>query len=434
MIKSVAIIGTQWGDEGKGKIVDFITKKYNITHVVRYSGGNNAGHTIIVGDKKIVCHLLPSGIINPGTICIIGNGVVIDPEVLIKEIQKIEMLNIKITSDKLKISENAHIIMPYHKQIELKSEESKGRNKIGTTGRGIGPTYADKINRIGIRIGDLINKEIFSNKLKKNLEFYNKLLISIYNGDPINYEKVLEEYINYAEIIRPFVENVNHYFFKLLNSNSDYIIIFEGAQGTLLDIDYGTYPYVTSSNSTLGGIFTGSGFGNIQFNKIIGIAKAYSTRVGNGPFPTELKDDIGKYLQNKGKEFGSTTGRPRRCGWLDIPILKYSVNINNINSIVLTKLDVLSGIKKLKICTKYELDGKEFDYFINNQTFLDNCRPVLEEIGGWEEDITNIKEFEKLPDNCKKYIRKIEEMTKVPVDIISTGPDRNQTIIRNEIL
>ncbi len=434
MIKSIAIIGTQWGDEGKGKIVDFITKRYHATHIIRYSGGNNAGHTIIIGDKKIVCHLIPSGIMNPNTVCIIGNGIVIDPKILIEEINNLKSLNITISNENLKISENAHIILPYHKKLDSGSEKLKGKEKIGTTQRGIGPAYADKINRMGIRAIDLINENIFSMKLKKNIDFYNKILPYIYKENEIDYKSTLEQYLDYAKIIKPFIENISLYLFDLLNSNKDLVIIFEGAQGTLLDIDYGTYPYVTSSNPTIGGIFTGSGIGLLDIDKIVGIVKAYTTRVGRGPFPTELLDDIGTYLQEKGKEFGATTGRRRRCGWLDIPIIRYAIKINNINSIVLTKLDVLTGIDKIKICTKYKINGKIYQYFVNNFEALQNCTPIYEELNGWNEDITNATSYKDLPTNCKKYIEKIEELIQVPIDIISVGPDRDQTIIKKELI
>jgi len=434
MIKSIAIIGTQWGDEGKGKIVDYLTERYNISHVIRYSGGNNAGHTIIIGKNKIICHLIPSGIVNPNTVCIIGNGVVLDPVILIDEIKDLEKLNISISNKNLKISENAHVIMPYHKKIDLCSEKSKGKDKIGTTGRGIGPTYADKINRIGIRVSDLMNEELFKTKLKKNTEYYNNILISIYNESPIDFSQAFNEYKRYIDVIKPLVENISYYLFNLINSDLDSVILFEGAQGTLLDIDYGTYPYVTSSNSTIGGIYTGAGIGAIKFNQIIGITKAYTTRVGQGPFPTELTDEICDYLRNIGKEFGATTGRPRRCGWFDIPILRYSININNISSIALTKLDVLTGLKKIKICVGYEYNGKKYDYFITNQSILSKISPIYKELNGWDDDITNITEYNALPNNCRKYIETIEDLIKVPIDIISLGPERSQTIIKKNIL
>ena len=320
----------------------------------------------------------------------------------------------------------------YHKHLDKCSEKLKGKNKIGTTGRGVGPAYSDKVNRIGIRVIDLVDKQIFKEKLKKNIDYYNKILSKIYNDSPINYNEVLDNYLSYAQVLKPYVDNVSFYLFDLIDSKTDFTLVFEGAQGTLLDIDYGTYPYVTSSNPTLGGIYSGSGIGNINIDKIIGIVKSYTTRVGEGPFPTELNDDVGLYLREVGKEFGATTGRSRRCGWLDIPILKYAVNINRINSLVLTKIDVLTGLQKILICTGYKKESKVFNYFVNNQTLLQQLTPIYEEFEGWNEDITEIKDFNSLPENCKKYIKKIEDLVKVPIDIISTGPDRYQTIQKNE--
>ncbi|MBD3230379.1 MAG: adenylosuccinate synthase [Candidatus Lokiarchaeota archaeon] len=434
-MKSMAVVGMQWGDEGKGKIVDYIADLFegDNVHVIRYAGGNNAGHTIVVNDEETVCHLLPSGIINKETICIIGNGVVLDPKVLLEEIDNIKEMGIDIDEKKLRISENTNVIMPYNRKIDRGSEESKGSKKIGTTGRGIGPTYADKMNRIGIRMNDLIDDDIFKDKLKANINYYNKILPLLYDIKPVDYNSVLNDYKKYSKRLRSYVSNVSFYFFDLIDRNENATIIFEGAQGTLLDIDYGTYPYVTSSNPTVGGIYTGSGLGYIKLNKILGIAKSYTTRVGKGPFPTELEEDVGEHLKKVGNEFGSTTGRPRRCGWLDIPILRYAIKINGINSIALTKLDVLTGLNPIKICVKYKSNGKTYDYFITNERELKKCTPIYNEMQGWEEDITSTIDYEDLPKNCKKYVEKIEELVKIPIDIISVGPNRSETIIRNKI-
>ncbi len=424
-MSNIAILGTQWGDEGKGKIVDILSEKADI--VVRFQGGNNAGHTLVINNKKTILHLIPSGIFNENATCVIGNGVVIDPKILIKEIDTLKESGVNLNSKRLKISSNAHVIMPYHISLDLLREIKK----IGTTGRGIGPAYEDKISRKGIRISDLLDENILRDRINEVLPEKN-LLIEYYNGKKLDAEKIFEEYLKYGEYLEPFVDDTHRLLINAKNSGKK--ILFEGAQGILLDIDHGTYPYVTSSNTVSGNIFSGSAVGYKTINKIIGIAKAYTTRVGSGPFPTELFDSTGDKIREQGGEFGSTTGRPRRCGWLDAVALKYSVNLNDIDSIALTKLDVLNGIDEIKICTSYQVEDKIFDYFHNNCYFLEKVKPVYKSFKGWGViDKNKIKNYDDLPQTAKDYIKAIEDIIEINITIVSIGPDRDETMILDEI-
>ena len=403
---NIAVIGMEWGDEGKGKIIDFLAEKADV--VARFNGGNNAGHTIEVGDVKIVAHLIPSGVMYKNKLNVVGNGLVIDPKVLIDEMQNLEKNNIKVSPENLAISENAHIILPYH--IE---EDKRAGGAIGTTARGIGPAYTDKAARRGLKVYEFVDETIFQKRFGSE-EFY-------------------QTYKDYAESIKPFVRDTSTIMNEALNKNQK--VLFEGAQATLLDIDHGTYPFVTSSNATAGGVCTGLGIPPKKVQSVLGVCKAYKTRVGMGPFPTEITGPIGEKIQKVGKEFGATTGRQRRVGWFDALIGRYAAMINGADSIALMKLDVLTTIDKLKLCVAYKYKGNIIKNFTTNIKVLENCQPVYEEMDGWWDDITKIKNYEQLPNNAKKYIRRIEELLKVPVSIISVGPKREQTIIaRQEFL
>ena len=419
------VVGTQWGDEGKGKVTDMLASTADV--VVRFGGGNNAGHTVIVDDEKFELHIIPSGILYPEKTCVIGNGVVIDPVVLVEEMEGLEKRGISL--DNLYISETAHVIMPYHRFLDGLEEKRKGDDKLGTTGKGIGPTYTDKVSRKGIRVIDLLDEDRFRKKLEKNLEYKNILLEKIYNEEPFSVEEIIEEYKPSIEKIRSHVKNTSLLLNEKIKENKK--IFFEGAQGTLLDIDYGTYPYVTSSNPTAGGVCTGTGVGPVKIDDVIGVAKGYITRVGEGPFPTELKGEIGEKLREKGNEFGVTTGRPRRCGWLDIPVLKHAVRVNGLTEIVLTKIDILSGFEEIKVCTGYKNGGKVLKEFPANFEILEDYEPIYESFEGWDEDISKIREYENLPENTKKYIEKIEEMVNTRISIIGIGPGREEAIIKN---
>ena len=420
-MSTVVIVGAQWGDEGKGKIVDVLTLKADL--VARYQGGNNAGHTVVIDNEKYVLHLIPSGILHKGTKCAIGNGVVIDPLALLGEIDELRSRNIDIDNN-LCISQNAHIIMPYHGAIEREQEKSK---KIGTTGRGIGPSYTDKIARNGIRVIDLLRPDLFREKLRVNLSVFNYLLVNLYKADPLSEDKIFDEYMGYAKQLGKFVTDVSLLINREIEAGKN--ILLEGAQGTLLDIDHGTYPYVTSSNTIAGGACTGAGIGPTKIDRILGIVKAYTTRVGEGPFPTELNDELGESIRQRGGEFGATTGRPRRCGWLDILGLRYSVSINGLTGIGLTKMDILDGLEKINLCVGYKYDGKVYDTFTTDLDMLKRCEPVYEEMPGWKESTVGIKEFDRLPSNAKSYIKKIEYLLKTPIQIISTGPKRDEIIV-----
>jgi adenylosuccinate synthase len=423
-VANIVIVGTQWGDEGKGKIVDLLAEHVDL--VVRFQGGNNAGHTMVVNGEQFISHLVPSGILQ-GKTCFIGNGVVVDPEVLLQEIEKLTSKGILISPSNLMISERAHVIMPYHKQVDLAREKMKGDKKIGTTGRGIGPAYEDKATRRGIRFVDLLDWSSFEEKVRSILDEKNFYLKHYMKSDTVEPETVIASYKKYAENLAPYVTNISIVIDKAIKEGKQ--VLFEGAQGTHLDIDHGTYPYVTSSSTVSGNACCGTGVGPRAISGVIGIVKAYTTRVGAGPFPTELFDYAGDRIQKKGVEFGATTGRKRRCGWLDTVIVGNAVMLNGLTGLVITKLDVLGGLSPLKICTGYEYKGKTINYFPADLKVLEKCKPIYEEHPGWNEDISNIKTFEELPENARKYLKRIEGLTQTPIDIVSVGPGREETIV-----
>lgn len=417
------IIGAQWGDEGKGKVVDLLSKEAQ--YVVRYQGGANAGHTLKFDDKTIVLHLIPSGMFNGNSKCVIGNGVVIDPVALLDEIAEVEKLDVDL-KERLFISSSAHVILPYHKILDQVKEKSRGKDAIGTTGRGIGPAYVSKVSRVGIRMSDLRDEEVLKDKISKNLDDINSALEHIYNTDLLKTEDMLNALKPAMERLRPYICNTTELLHQaLVNGES---ILLEGAQGSLLDVDHGTYPYVTSSSPTAGGACTGSGIPPLSITHSLGITKAYCTRVGNGPFPTELDNEFGEELRKNGQEFGATTGRPRRCGWLDLPALKYAVRLNGMNELALTKLDVLDNFDTIKVCTHYITNGKETTVFPLDSEQVEELEPVYKEFEGWKSTTRNIADFNKLPDKAQKYIQFIEEYTGVKFTIISTGPKRSETI------
>lgn len=422
---NVVVVGAQWGDEGKGKIVDIFTGYAD--DVIRFQGGNNAGHTLVVGDDKVVLHLIPSGILHPGKRCIIGNGVVLDPEVFIEEITKLKAGGKLADDGCLLLSESLHIIMPYHKRIDLAREKKSGAGRIGTTGRGIGPCYEDKIGRRGIRLMDLLDADIFAGKLREFLEEKNFILERLLGDSPLGFDEIYEKYLGYAEVLRTYAADTSLILRNDINAGRK--VLFEGAQGTMLDIDFGTYPFVTSSSTCAGGACTGSGVGPRDIHEIIGISKAYITRVGSGPFPTELEDGVGETLRTAGGEFGATTGRPRRCGWFDALVARYAVRINGLTGIALTKLDVLSGFETVRICTGYECEGAILTEIPVSVERLSRCRPVYEEFPGWKGDISAVRRFEDLPENAVKYVKKLEELVGCPVILVSVGPRRDETII-----
>lgn len=430
MGKNVVVIGTQWGDEGKGKVVDLLTEK--VQAVVRFQGGHNAGHTLVIDGKKTVLHLIPSGILREGVECLIGNGVVLSPEALLEELDMLEKNGIP-ASDRLKISEACTLILPYHIALDQARELARGNKAIGTTGRGIGPAYEDKISRRGLKVGDMLHRERFAARLGEVLDYHNFTLKHFFKTDTVDFQQVLEQGLEMAERIRPMVADVTGALHRYRTEGKD--IMFEGAQGTLLDIDHGTYPYVTSSNPTAGGACTGTGVGPRDIDYVLGITKAYTTRVGAGPFPTELydgvglNDPIGKHMADQGHEFGSTTGRPRRCGWLDAVSLRRSVQINSLSGICLTKMDVLDGLESLQIATGYNCDGQLLDTPPIGADAYEQCKPEYIEVPGWTESTVGVRSFDALPENAKAYIKTIEEVVGIPVDIISTGPDRADTIL-----
>jgi adenylosuccinate synthase len=405
-VSCTIVVGAQWGDEGKGKIIDILAAESDM--IVRYQGGNNAGHTVVVEDKEFILHLIPSGVLHRGKKCLIGNGVVIDPAALLKEIEMLRKKGIKV-NDNLLVSETAHVILPYHKVIDKR----RGA-QIGTTGRGIGPCYVDKMARCGIRMADLINKGLLSKKLKANLE----------GSSEFDFGEIYKTYVGYGRKIKKYLVNVSLVLNRAIAKNKN--ILFEGAQGTLLDIDHGTYPYVTSSSSTAGGALTGTGVGPTKIDKVIGVVKAYTTRVGEGPFPTEFKKDLMENIRSKGKEFGATTGRPRRCGWFDAVIVRHAVNVNGLSEIVVTKLDVLDEMKKIKICTGYKYNGKIYKDFPADIDILDNCSPVYEEHDGWMRDTTGARSFRDLPKNAKAYLRRLSDLLDVRIGMVSVGSKRRQ--------
>ncbi len=417
------LIGTQWGDEGKGKITDILSDDMDI--VVRYQGGNNAGHTVVKGDTELKLHLIPSGVLYPHIIPIIADGVVIDPKVLIEEIEGLVVKGINV--DKLIISGNAHLIMPYHRVLDQAVESHLGIAKIGTTRRGIGPAYTDKASRVGIRAQDLLDMKIFRAKLAQVLLSKNELLEKIYDFPPMDLDEIVKEYEGYADRLRGLIKDTSLFINQMLDSGKK--VIFEGAQGTLLDLDHGTYPFVTSSSPVAGGACAGAGVGPLKIDRVTGIVKAYVTRVGSGPFPTELEDEAGRHMLDVGGEFGTTTGRQRRCGWFDALILRYATRINGLSDMVLTKLDVLTGISPLKICVGYDYKGKIYREFPPHQTIFHKCQPVYEEHEGWTEDITEAKTMDDLPKAAKGYIARIEEIAGIKFSMISVGPKRSQTII-----
>ncbi len=423
-MSNVVIIGTQWGDEGKGKVVDLLAEHADV--VVRFQGGNNAGHTMVVQGKQFISHLVPSGILQ-GKTCYLGNGMVIDPGVLLEELDYLSDHGISVGPDQVRISEKAHVIMPYHKSLDHAREIKKGNNKIGTTGRGIGPCYEDKASRRGIRFIELTNSNIFAERVKSILEEKNFTLEKYLSAASLKADEIIDTYTAYAARLAPYVGNISVELHRSLRTGKQ--ILFEGAQGTHLDIDHGTYPFVTSSNTLSGNACCGAGIGPKEIQHVIGIVKAYTTRVGRGPFPSELFDDIGDTIQEKGAEFGATTGRRRRCGWLDTVILNNAVRLNGLTGLAVTKLDVLGGLDSLNICTGYEYQGKTLDYFPGDLQILGECKPIYETHPGWSEDISGIRNYNDLPENTKKYLRRIEEIAETPIQIISIGPARDETII-----
>ncbi len=423
---NVAVVGTQWGDEGKGKIVDLYTEGADV--IARFQGGNNAGHTLVVKGRKTILHLIPSGILHNDKICIIGNGVVVDPVVLIQEIEELQKGGLFPPNTKLYISEKAHLIMPYHKRLDMAREASSKGKKIGTTGRGIGPAYEDKVTRVGIRVCDLYNEPLLREKLLRSLNEKNFLLTGLYSDQPLSADEIAAEYLAYAQKIKPYVADTSLIIDSSIRAGKK--ILFEGAQGAHLDIDHGTYPYVTSSNTVAGNAACGSGVGPNAINSIVGICKAYTTRVGEGPFLTELNDEIGEYIQQAGQEFGATTGRKRRCGWLDIVLVRQAIRTSGITALAITKLDVLTGLDKVKICVGYKSAGGEFTHAVPADIDLfGQCQPVYEEFPGWKENILQARKLEELPANARRYLQRLEELTGVPLNLVSVGPGREETII-----
>jgi adenylosuccinate synthase len=423
LLANVVVIGAQWGDEGKGKITDLLSGSADV--VVRYQGGVNAGHTVVVDNQTFKLHLIPSGILYPDTECIIGSGTVIDPKILIEELDQLESL--KISTKNLMISQTAHVTMPYHRLLDQASEEQRGSQKIGTTGRGIGPTYADKSERTGIRIIDLMETESLPEQLRWTISNKNVILEKLYNLPPLDPEAVIAEYLQYAERLRPHVVDASLKIYAAVQDRRN--ILFEGAQGTLLDLDHGTYPYVTSSNPVAGGACVGTGVGPTMIDRVIGVAKAYTTRVGEGPFPTEMVDGIGQILCDRGAEFGTTTGRQRRCGWFDAVIGRYAVRINGLDCLAITKLDVLDGLDEIKVCIAYDIDGERCEHFPSSARTFARCEPIYETLPGWKESTADCRKLENLPQAALDYLKFLAELMKVPIAIVSLGASRDQTII-----
>jgi len=424
MGKNVVVIGTQWGDEGKGKIVDLLTDRAHA--VVRFQGGHNAGHTLVIDGNKTVLHLIPSGILRDGVSCLIGNGVVLSPQALFAEADELEANGVPV-AERLRISESCPLLLGYHVALDAAREKARGKSAIGTTGRGIGPCYEDKVARRGLRVDDLMHAERFTEKLKQVMEYHNYALKNYFKCDEVDYQQTLDQNLALAERLRPLVADVTGMLAKYGAANKP--VLFEGAQGTLLDIDHGTYPYVTSSNTSAGAAATGTGVGPRRLDYILGITKAYTTRVGGGPFPTELNDHVGKHLGEKGHEFGATTGRPRRCGWFDAVALRRSREINSLSGLCITKLDVLDGLDEIKLCVAYHYNGNESPTPPTGAEALEQCKPVYETLPGWQQSTAGITNIDQLPDNARAYLKRVEVVTGAPVDIISTGPERNQTII-----
>jgi adenylosuccinate synthase len=418
------VVGTQWGDEGKGKITDLLSETADV--VVRYQGGNNAGHTIVVGDERFALTLIPSGVLYPQVTPVIGNGCVIDPAVLLEEMDTLRSRG--IDPSRVRISANAHLIMPYHRKLDAVMERFLGRQQIGTTKRGIGPAYQDKYSRQGVRVQDLFDPKIFSQKLETALKDKNKHLVKVYNQLAMEPGPIIEEYLRYADLLRDHVTDTSSLIWDAIQDGKN--VVLEGAQGTLLDIDHGTYPFVTSSNPTAGGACAGAGIGPKAIDRVLGVAKAYISRVGSGPFPTELEDDVGERMVEIGGEYGTVTGRRRRCGWLDAVALKYSVRVNGLTEIALTKLDVLSHFETLRVAVAYDSLGERYDRFPRQQRVLYNCRPLYEDLPGWDEDISNVRDFDDLPKEAQRYIEYVEDLSGVPVTIVSVGPTRDATFLR----
>jgi len=424
-MSNVVVVGTQWGDEGKGKVVDLLSAQAN--KVVRFQGGNNAGHTLVVNGEKSIFHVIPSGILYKDTRCLIGNGVVVDPEVFLEEIQGLFDKGIAVNPKRIGISERAHLIMPYHKAIDIAREKAKGASKIGTTGRGIGPCYEDKVARVGIRAIDLTDLDILKEKIRANVKEKNFYLTNFFGSKPLEYEFITEKYLSIAHELSPFIVDVSMELDVAIRKGES--ILFEGAQGTQLDIDHGTYPYVTSSNPVAANACIGAGIGPKSLDSIVGIVKAYTTRVGTGPFVCELVDETGNYLQEKGQEFGATTGRPRRCGWLDMLVVRYAVRLNGLTHLAITKLDILAGLDPINLCIAYEYKGKRLENIPAQLSILEKCSPVYDVIDGWQEDISGAHTFEDLPHNAQAYVKKIEKLVGIPVSIISVGSERDETIV-----
>lgn len=426
-MSSVVVVGTQWGDEGKGKITDFLSENAEV--IARYQGGDNAGHTIVIEDTKYKLHLIPSGIFYPEKISVIGNGVVINPKSLVKELAYLH--DAGIVTDNLRISDRAHVILPYHIKLDQLQEDAKGDKKIGTTIKGIGPAYMDKAARVGIRIADLLDKNIFKERLKINLEQKNREFVKMYECDPIGFDDVFEEYYEYGQQIKKYVTDTSVILNDALDAGKR--VLFEGAQGVMLDIDQGTYPYVTSSNPVAGGVTIGSGVGPSKITKVVGVCKAYTSRVGDGPFPTELNDEIGHQIREVGHEYGTTTGRPRRVGWFDSVVMRHSRRVSGLTNLSLNSIDVLSGLDEVKICVAYDLDGERIDYYPASLETLQRCKPIYETLPGWSEDITSVRNLDDLPETAKNYVRRVSELVGVKISTFSVGPGREQTNILESV-
>ena len=426
-MSSVVVVGTQWGDEGKGKITDFLSENAEV--IARYQGGDNAGHTIVIEGTKYKLHLIPSGIFYPEKISVIGNGVVVNPKSLVKELAYLH--DAGITTDNLRISDRAHVILPYHIKLDQLQEDAKGDNKIGTTIKGIGPAYMDKAARVGIRIADLLDKEIFAERLKTNLEQKNREFTKMYEVDPIDFQDIFEEYYDYGQQIKKYVTDTSVILNDALDAGKR--VLFEGAQGVMLDIDQGTYPYVTSSNPVAGGVTIGSGVGPSKISKVVGVCKAYTSRVGDGPFPTELNDEIGHQIREVGHEYGTTTGRPRRVGWFDSVVMRHSRRVSGLTNLSLNSIDVLTGLDEVKICVAYDLDGERIDYYPASLETLQRCTPIYETLPGWSEDITGVRHLDDLPETAKNYVRRVSELVGVKISTFSVGPGRDQTNVLESV-
>ena len=424
-MSTLVVVGVQWGDEGKGKVVDLLAREADI--IARFQGGSNAGHTLVVGGKKTIVRLIPSGVLHAGKICVIGNGMVIDPKTLVEEIDALQQQNCLTDPALLKISETAHLIMPYHKAIDQAREKMRGAGKIGTTGRGIGPSYEDKMARVGIRFIDLLDEAVFQAKLSENLEEKNSYLRAILKEQGLAFQTIFDDYCRLRERLAPHVTNTSRYLRDAISAGKK--VLFEGAQGTQLDIDHGTYPYVTSSNTVAGAVCTGAGIAPQQIHNLIGISKAYTTRVGSGPFPTELFGDTGEQLRQAGGEFGTVTGRPRRCGWFDAVVVRTAARLNGIGSLALTKIDVLSGLDTLRVCTGYSYNGQQYDEVPASAHVLEGLTPIYEELPGWTEPLTDIRSLDALPANARRYVERIETLIGAPIKMISVGAGREETIL-----